>query len=943
MKKWLLYPLIIFVSISFFSPSRLFSAEPFPPFSVEGNPDDNYQYDEIFSLFHYINPPHFQIYENLDLTRNYEDYEMCRFAGFDRRDYSCSYVGGKEVDRCDGGEVDVCYKGGGVAYSKRSGRTSCKPPVAISDMQPGVSYQGVCEYTQSPSINRKIKGTDFSRENQSLSNNPSPSETENSSTATLSYPKLQTEQGYYENVGNDNALTWGAHYLALDSCSQDLRRLLVLTRARQTKETKESTGQWPLGWVDWGYKTNSGKTLLAINQDLPGDLKSVGKIIVEGMDDYFLTSGNIEEPSDISLQIAYACKSFKDAALAKSSWYQSFLSTPLYPPSFRQGFVRASICVWDVCCPGPRCKANSTELDGASRGLYYDISVSRAFNATLDEIMYNYPLKQAKKILTELASINPLVRFAGSSAPEATPPRIKERLEKELKDECLDYRFDHWKSFGAMVDYVKPNSTLDQAGKCPGYKILSGQSKELAGAFPESTLQKIIDFLWNTLGGNKIDEVIPVFRHLVTVPDAMGQSLGVMMNWNYNINDTLKDIKEVEKFNQNLSNVVDDQADYLYAGKPPYTPRRHLGYFTCSDPYFSAQTKTSIEAYALGTRIGCSDTLSPGVCDGQLFGKLLQNNGDVPTEISEKANSFFKASIETSLTPELMKTYALAEEKTGVPCEVLAGIHFVEAGNNPEGSLVSGRRLGTPEPDAGGRVFKNLQETADYAGEHLLGKVGGQITDIPTLITALSRYNGGGNSNCQLGYPYPIPYGGCPKKFEGEDDPYPINWLDARHETMYLLYCADHTACEPQEWLRPGAYTVALAVYQNFTKSLGNSSFSDAAPILPPSPASSAAPLPVFAPKSCGPETLDTALGCLPYNQEFTGALLGFLTGISGAIALVIMLMGTIQIISAGGDPKKLEHGKELFKGAVIGLLVVIFSVTLLKIIASDIIKLPGF
>src|SRR5690606_6287508 len=114
-------------------------------------------------------------------------------------------------------------------------------------------------------------------------------------------------------------------------------------------------------------------------------------------------------------------------------------------------------------------------------------------------------------------------------------------------------------------------------------------------------------------------------------------------------------------------------------------------------------------------------------------------------QTSAKGESYFSTYIEGNLTPELMNTYAEAEAQTGVPCEILAGIHFVEAANNPEGSLVSGRRLGTPEPDAGGKVFKSLIDTAIYAGEHLKGKVGGSIDDAQTAITALSRYNGGGN------------------------------------------------------------------------------------------------------------------------------------------------------------------------------------------------------
>lgn len=78
-------------------------------------------------------------------------------------------------------------------------------------------------------------------------------------------------------------------------------------------------------------------------------------------------------------------------------------------------------------------------------------------------------------------------------------------------------------------------------------------------------------------------------------------------------------------------------------------------------------------------------------------------------------------------------------------------------------------------------------------------------------------------------------------------------------------------------------------------------------------------------------------------TQGFTAQILTFLAGISGAISLVIMLAATIQIMTGGDNAEQVKKGKELFTGAVTGLIFIIFSVTLLKIIAGDIIKLPGF
>ena len=95
---------------------------------------------------------------------------------------------------------------------------------------------------------------------------------------------------------------------------------------------------------------------------------------------------------------------------------------------------------------------------------------------------------------------------------------------------------------------------------------------------------------------------------------------------------------------------------------------------------------------------------------------------------------------------------------------------------------------------------------------------------------------------------------------------------------------------------------------------------------------------------SCGDKAIDTALGCMSVDtQGFTGQLLGFLAGTAGAISLVIMLAATIQIMTGGDNAEQVKKGKELFTGAVTGLLFIVFSVTLLKIVAGDIIQLPGF
>jgi len=192
------------------------------------------------------------------------------------------------------------------------------------------------------------------------------------------------------------------------------------------------------------------------------------------------------------------------------------------------------------------------------------------------------------------------------------------------------------------------------------------------------------------------------------------------------------------------------------------------------------------------------------------------------TPISSQALNF-----KQSIAPCFINrsVYDAAASQTGVSWEILAAIHYNEGTCGTNKSLVSGRTIGTNEPDivrgggcsskisgpgipvplpAGGCGFYSLLDSAIYAGNHIKGKIGKIPANFQELAKAFSRYNGGGNSNCgSTPYPY------CPELFEGEDDAYVVNMLDNKHETMYLVYCADLTKCNPPRiYSRPGAATI---------------------------------------------------------------------------------------------------------------------------------------
>lgn len=233
---------------------------------------------------------------------------------------------------------------------------------------------------------------------------------------------------------------------------------------------------------------------------------------------------------------------------------------------------------------------------------------------------------------------------------------------------------------------------------------------------------------------------------------------------------------------------------------------------------------------------------SVSACTGEAFKKIIGDK-DKP---SGAADSYFNSFISPNLTPEVITAYAVAEQKTGVPCEVLAGIHFKEGSNKPDQDLQSGAPLGG----------RSLEESAIQAAEELKGKAGGDITTMNQLIKALSYYNGGGNSNCQAGgssacaptdrcgqtvactvdvtackcaggpqagscrancssgFAYPLSYNYCPPASTGYDDPYVTNlWKSPVHDKMYILYMYDCTQTRPYLDSRPGTLTVAIELF----------------------------------------------------------------------------------------------------------------------------------
>lgn len=94
-----------------------------------------------------------------------------------------------------------------------------------------------------------------------------------------------------------------------------------------------------------------------------------------------------------------------------------------------------------------------------------------------------------------------------------------------------------------------------------------------------------------------------------------------------------------------------------------------------------------------------------------------------------------------------------------------------------------------------------------------------------------------------------------------------------------------------------------------------------------------------------GAEGIWTGIGCL--NTDL-GALVrekitGTFVGIGGAMALLCIMYAAFILQTSRGNPEKIKKAKEMLRACITGLLLIIFSVLILKVIGVDILRIPGF
>jgi len=92
----------------------------------------------------------------------------------------------------------------------------------------------------------------------------------------------------------------------------------------------------------------------------------------------------------------------------------------------------------------------------------------------------------------------------------------------------------------------------------------------------------------------------------------------------------------------------------------------------------------------------------------------------------------------------------------------------------------------------------------------------------------------------------------------------------------------------------------------------------------------------------------NTAIGCIPIlgpngQTDFLSFILKWAVGIGGGIAFLLMVYSGFMIMTATGNPERLKAGQELLTSAISGLILLVFSVFILKFIGINILQLCKF
>lgn len=94
----------------------------------------------------------------------------------------------------------------------------------------------------------------------------------------------------------------------------------------------------------------------------------------------------------------------------------------------------------------------------------------------------------------------------------------------------------------------------------------------------------------------------------------------------------------------------------------------------------------------------------------------------------------------------------------------------------------------------------------------------------------------------------------------------------------------------------------------------------------------------------CSKDGIWTAIGCFEgsFANFLTKNILGWGIGLAGIISMMCIVYAAIKMQMSKGNPDKLKNTQEMLTSCITGLLLIIFSVFILRVLGVDILRIPG-
>lgn len=88
-----------------------------------------------------------------------------------------------------------------------------------------------------------------------------------------------------------------------------------------------------------------------------------------------------------------------------------------------------------------------------------------------------------------------------------------------------------------------------------------------------------------------------------------------------------------------------------------------------------------------------------------------------------------------------------------------------------------------------------------------------------------------------------------------------------------------------------------------------------------------------------------TGIGCVKANLNtfIQETLLGWGIGFAGFFAFMCIIYSAFMLQTSGGNPERIKKSQEMLTSCIMGLMLIIFSVFILRVIGVDILRIPGF